>query len=181
MPEQVSAPYPSVNWATDIVLKASDDIEYKVNRAAMCKMSRLVEGMVEGRPEAVLPILEVNGNTLKYVLEYVEYHHDKKTEPIEKPLRGKIETVVGEWDKTFLFTDLVKGGNESQNELLIEVGKAANYLQIQELRDLICATIASLIMDKTPEQIRALFRLENDYTPEQEAKVREENKWCLEE
>lgn len=44
--------------------------------------------------------------------------------------------------------------------------------------DLTCAKVASLIKNKTPEQIREQFNIENDFTPEEEARVREENKWC---
>lgn len=31
---------------------------------------------------------------------------------------------------------------------------------------------------KTAEEIRKTFNIVNDFTPEEEAQVREENKWC---
>ncbi|RYG54463.1 hypothetical protein EON66_07085 [archaeon] len=31
---------------------------------------------------------------------------------------------------------------------------------------------------KTPEDIRKTFGIKNDFTPEEEAQVREENRWC---
>lgn len=31
---------------------------------------------------------------------------------------------------------------------------------------------------KTAEEIRRTFNIVNDFTPEEEAQVREENKWC---
>ena len=31
-----------------------------------------------------------------------------------------------------------------------------------------------------PEEIRATFNITNDFSPEEEAQVREENKWCEE-
>ena len=37
----------------------------------------------------------------------IQHHHNNKAEPIEKPLKGKIEEVISEWDKKFLHTDLV--------------------------------------------------------------------------
>ena len=40
--------------------------------------------------------------------------------------------------------------------------------------------VASMIKGKTPEDIRKTFNIVNDFTPEEEAQVREENKWCEE-
>ena len=36
------------------------------------------------------------------------------------------------------------------------------------------------IAGKSPEEIRRTFNIKNDFTPEEEAQVREENKWCEE-
>ena len=44
------------------------------------------------------------------------------------------------------------------------------------LLDLTCATVASMIKGKTPEEIRKTFNIVNDFTPEEEAQVREENR-----
>jgi len=53
-------------------------------------------------------------------------------------------------------------------------------MDIKSLLDLTCAKVASMIKGKTPEDIRKTFNIVNDFTPEEEAKVREENKWCEE-
>jgi len=57
---------------------------------------------------------------------------------------------------------------------------AANYLDIKPLLDLGCAYVASMIKGKTPEQIRQMFNIENDFTPEEEAQIKQENKWAEE-
>lgn len=64
-----------------------------------------------------------------------------------------------------------------EQEVLFELILAANYMDIKPLLDLSCATVASYIKGKTPEEIRTLFNIVNDFTPEEEAQVREENKW----
>jgi S-phase kinase-associated protein 1 len=53
-------------------------------------------------------------------------------------------------------------------------------MDIKSLLDLTCAKVASMIKDKSPEEIRETFNITNDFTPEEEARVREENKWCEE-
>lgn len=179
-----SGDYTKVDFNNCIVLQSNDEkmIEYSVNRSAAC-MSNLIKDLLEdSEPGDVItiPISNVNGVTLKYILDYCEHHHNVKAEEIEKPLRGKIEDVISTWDKDFIFTDLVKNGDEKQHELLIDVIMAANFLNIKDLLDLTCATVASMIKGKSPEQIRSLFNIENDFTPEEEEKIREENKWCEE-
>ena len=46
----------------------------------------------------------------------------------------------------------------------------------KSLLDLACAKVASMIKGKAPVEIRKTFNTANDATPEEEAKVREENK-----
>jgi S-phase kinase-associated protein 1 len=173
-----------VEWDKYIVLQSNDPrpVEYKVSREA-AKMSGLIKDMLDDQSEGdqtIIPVPNVSGRTLKYVVAYIEHHHNQRADPLEKPLRGKIEDVISEWDRQFLFTDLVKDHDEKQHELLIDVIMAANFLNVKELLDLTCACVASMIKGKTPEQIRALFNIENDFTPEEEEKIREENRWCEE-
>ena len=174
--------YGGVDFSQSVVLQSNDQkpVEYLVSRDAV-KMSGLMKDMLEDQDgddqQTVIPIPNVNGRTLKYVLEYCEQHHNNRAEPIDKPLRGKIEEVISTWDRQFLLTDLIKGGDEKQHELLIDVIMAANFLNIKDLLDLTCASVASMIKGKNPEQIRALFNIENDFTPEEEEKIREENRY----
>lgn len=41
--------------------------------------------------------------------------------------------------------------------------------------DVGCKTVANMIKGKTPEEIRKLFNIVNDFTPEEEAQIRKEN------
>eukprot|EP00992_Anisonema_acinus_P000861 TRINITY_DN10309_c0_g1_i1.p1 TRINITY_DN10309_c0_g1~~TRINITY_DN10309_c0_g1_i1.p1 ORF type:complete len:183 (-),score=34.70 TRINITY_DN10309_c0_g1_i1:70-618(-) len=171
----------SINWETHVVLRCGDvkPIEYVVTRKA-ARMSRIL-GMLEEQEEGeatVIPI-PVNGRTMKYVVQYIEHHWNQKAAPIEKPLRGKIHDVISEWDKKFLFTDLVKNGDEKEHELLTDCTMAADFLQIPDLLDLTCACFASMIKGKSPGQIHDLFNI-NDFTPEEEERIRQENRWCEE-
>ena len=72
------------------------------------------------------------------------------------------------WDANFV---------SIEEQMLFELILAANYMDIQPLLDLACAKVASILKGKTPEEIRQTFNIVNDFTPEEEAQVREENKW----
>jgi S-phase kinase-associated protein 1 len=91
---------------------------------------------------------------------------------IEKPLKsGNMAEVVQKW-----YADYVN----VEQAILFELILAANYMDIKPLLDLTCATVASMIKGKTPEEIRKTFNITNDFSPAEEAQVREENKWCEE-
>ena len=43
--------------------------------------------------------------------------------------------------------------------------------------DVGCKTVANMIKGKSPEEIRKLFNIVNDFTPEEEAQIKKENEW----
>ena len=180
---EVQAPYDGVDWTQYVVLQSNDQpkpVEFKVLRDA-AKLSGLIKDMLEDQAEGeqtVIPIPNVNGRTLKYVLDYVNHHHNNKAETIEKPLKGKIEDVISEWDKQFLFTDLVRGHDEKQHELLIDVIMAANFLNIKDLLDLTCVVRGVDDQGQDAGADSRPLHIENDFTPEEEEKIKEENRWC---
>jgi S-phase kinase-associated protein 1 len=91
---------------------------------------------------------------------------------LPQPLKSaNMAEVVQDWYARFVAVE---------QETLFELILAANYMDIKPLLDLTCATVASMIKGKTPEEIRKTFNIVNDFTPEEEAQVREENKWCEE-
>uniref|UniRef100_A0A0E0AFN0 SKP1 component dimerisation domain-containing protein n=1 Tax=Oryza glumipatula TaxID=40148 RepID=A0A0E0AFN0_9ORYZ len=56
---------------------------------------------------------------------------------------------------------------------------AANFLYIKGLPDMTCKCVADMISGKTPEQMRETLSIENDFTPEEEATIRQENAWAF--
>lgn len=118
------------------------------------------------------PLPNVKSQVLKKVIEFCEHHLQEPMTEIEKPLKSQnMADVVQKWYADFVDVEQV---------LLFELILAANYMDIKPLLDLTCATVASMIKGKSPEDIRATFNIKNDFSPEEEAQVREENKWCEE-
>ena len=75
------------------------------------------------------------------------------------------------WDQDFLKVD---------QGTLFEIILAANYLDIKGLLEVTCKTVANMMKGKSAEEIRKLFNIENDLTPEEEEQIRKENAWCEE-
>ncbi|CXI69469.1 suppressor of kinetochore protein 1, putative [Plasmodium berghei] len=120
--------------------------------------------------EDTIPLPNIKTQILKKVIEYMEYHIHNPPDEIPKPLiTSNLQDVVSVWDYDFVNTD---------KETLYELIEASNYLDIKPLLDLTCGKIASMMKDKTTEEIRAEFDIVNDFTREEEMQIREENKWC---
>jgi len=116
------------------------------------------------------PLHNVSINILKNVVEYCTHHVQHPTPKSEAKDEKKTDDIIP-WDKEFCTVD---------QATLFELILAANYLDIKPLLDLTCKTVANMIKGKTPEEIRKTFNIKNDFTPEEEEKVRKENEWCEE-
>ena len=141
-----------------IQLVSKDNQVFTVNARSII-LSSLIQDMIEENEDEMprIPVPNVEGKTLEKVIEYCNYHYDKPIEEIEKPLKGDVNDYICEWDKKFL---------EMEQHVLIDVIMASNYLNIKSLLDLTCAKIASMIRGKSPQQIRDIFGIENDFTKE---------------
>ena len=78
----------------------------------------------------------------------------------------------------YLKTDAFQAPESDEDLLAVVV--AANFLDVKTLLDTACQEVADRIKGKSPEEIRQIFGLENTYTPEEEAKVRQANAWAFE-
>lgn len=139
------------------VLKSSDGDVFDLSEAAALKMLT-VKRMVEdnhscGDNITVVPLPNLDSKLLSRVVEYSKRHDE--TSPDRLP-----DDALRAWDK-----DFVKGDYRSLCRLI----DAASYLDLKSLMDLACQALAGRIEHKTPAQIRHLFNIKNDYTPEQEA------------
>ena len=140
----------------------------------IAKMSELVKDMVDDDYDDTkiqeIPLPNVKAHVLRKVIEFSEHYQSDPLSTIEKPLKSSnIKENVSEWYAEFINLD---------QEVIFELILAANYMDIEPLLDLSCAKIACMMRGKSPEEIRQTFNIVNDFTPEEESQVREENKWC---
>ncbi|KAK4058522.1 hypothetical protein OIO90_000684 [Microbotryomycetes sp. JL221] len=154
-----------------VKLSTSDNEQFEVE-PEVANRSVLIKNMIEdlGETDQHIPLPNVSSNVLKKVLEWCE-HHKNDPEPVAEDLDDtrRRTTEISDWDSKFIQVD---------QEMLFEIILAANYLDIKPLLDVGCKTVANMIKGKQPEEIRKLFNIVNDFTPEEEAQIKKENEWA---
>mmetsp|Transcript_31006 Transcript_31006/g.30668 ORF Transcript_31006/g.30668 Transcript_31006/m.30668 type:complete len:166 (+) Transcript_31006:30-527(+) len=156
---------------TKLKLKSKEDQIFEVE-VGTALQSQLIKSVVEDSgTEEEIPLPNVRGPILEKVIEYLCHYKDSPALEIEKPLKADaIDEALPPWDAEFI---------KLRPEIVLELLSASNYLDIKPLIDLCGAKIASMIDGKTPDEIRSIFGLENDLTPEEQEKFQQEVK-CLE-
>ena len=159
-----TTPLPSASAAPTeraIRLRSAEGTVFTVEDST-ARMSAFIRNMLEfvgDEDDSAVPLEDIDAKTLAKVIEYCRYHAQA-----DRPKEEKVQ-----WDRDFLRVD---------QSLLFSLTLAANFLDIPDLLELCCRHIADMIRGKTPEQIRAAFNIENDFTPEEEEQVRAENAWA---
>jgi S-phase kinase-associated protein 1 len=153
---------------------SKDGVKFAVPRP-VAQMSVTIKEMLEDLEESEqeIPLPEVTAAYFEKVIAYCERHHyypEVSTDPNWTPESKRSDDIVP-WDANFI--------NLPQEDIF-QIILAANYLNIKNLLDLGCKTVANMIKGKTPEEIRKLFNIKNDFTPEEEEQIRRENAWCEE-
>lgn len=141
----------------------------------VAKMSTLIATTIDDDAEddedevREIPLPNVKDSVLSKVIEYCTYYKQEPMTAIQTPLKSsKIEELVQPWYAKFVKVD---------QSLLFELVTAANFMDIKPLLDLTCLAVSVLIKGKQASELRSMFNISNDFTPEEEAQVREENKW----
>jgi S-phase kinase-associated protein 1 len=162
--------------STQIEIITNDQQKFLLDRDAIL-MSGLVTDMLADEDEdsediPSIPVPNVDSKCMEKVEEYVKHHWNNRAKKIEQPLRATFNELISEWDQKFL--------EKIDQELLMKLLMAANYLHIPDLLDLTCAKAASMIKGKSPQQVCDMLGIENTYTEEEIEKINEENRWVEE-
>ncbi|MCO5570477.1 hypothetical protein L7F22_024199 [Adiantum nelumboides] len=163
-----------------ITLRSVDDELFEVEKAVAFQ-SVLIKNMVEDTGSSVvIPLSNVSGKILARIVEYCKFHVNASSSTSASASSAadskSSAAAVCEEDIKAFDADFVKVDQHTLFDLIL----AANYLNIQGLLDLTCQIVADMIKSKTPEEIRRIFNIVNDFTPEEEEEVRRENQWAFE-
>jgi S-phase kinase-associated protein 1 len=152
-----------------ITLRSSDSEEFEVEEAVAME-SQTIRHMIEDDcADNGIPLPNVNSKILAKVIEYCNKHvHAAAVDATNASGGGEVD--LKSWDVEFVKVD---------QATLFDLILAANYLNIKGLLDLTCQTVADMMKGKTPEEIREIFHIKNDYTKEEEDEIRRENQWAF--
>ncbi|KAI3896574.1 hypothetical protein MKX03_023149 [Papaver bracteatum] len=147
-------------------LKASDGENFDVEESVAVQSQTIKHMIDDDCADNGIPLPNVTGKILAKVIEYCRKHAESGDDADQKA-KDELKAFDDEFVKV-------------EQAVLFDYILAANYLDVKGLLDITCQEVADMIKGKTPEEIRTMFNIENDFTPEEEAAVRQENQWAFE-
>ena len=141
-------------------LLCSDGEEVEID-LEIAEKSVLIKGLIDDSgTEEQIPLPNVKRPILEKVITFCQHLKDHAPPEIEKPLKSvDMASVVDAW-----YADYIN----LEQEVLFELIMASNYLDIKPLLELSCSKVASIIKNKSIQEIRKFFNIENDFSPEEE-------------
>lgn len=156
--------------APDIILTSSDNKSVSISRTALAQSSLLRTVTESCDTDTPVPVPLVDHRTLEKVVEYMEHHDANGPGPeILGPVTSSdFKNLLSPYDGAFVDVGLEELGKLQQ---------AANYLGIASMMEIVMARVACMIFGKSTEEIRVLFGLTDDFTPDERARMDAEDAW----
>lgn len=153
-----------------VYLKSSDGDVFEVDYA-VALMSETIKHLLqsfefETNSAANNIPLKLSSKILVRVIQYCNKH--------VKPSHSKdkiSDDDLKNWDAHFVEVD---------QATLFDLILASNYLNMKSLLDLASQKVADMIKGKTPEEIREIFSIKDDFSPKKEEEFLKENQWAFE-
>ncbi|KAK6201426.1 Skp1 family, dimerization domain-containing protein [Scheffersomyces amazonensis] len=147
-------------------------VEQRVAERSITIKSAIEFAGVDGLTADIEIPLLIEGKVLKKVVEWCEHY---KTTKFPEPDENQVDVlsrppVLTKWDNKFFRLCF-------EQDMMFEIIMAANYLNINQLLHVGCTTVANMMKGNSTEQIRELFNVPNDFTPEEEAAIKREDRW----
>ena len=120
-----------------------------------------------------LPMATVDslGRLVAFLEEFVK---NSGPDPAEKANEDHSREMAP-WEAEFVKKNIDQG--PGQYAIVVAGVLLANYLGCAPYLDICAIFVASRMQGKTPEEMRKEFSIKNDFTPEDEARIRRENEW----
>jgi S-phase kinase-associated protein 1 len=129
-------------------------------------ISTLLKESICDSEEKEIKLSMVSSRELGKIIEFMVYYSVNHMKPIVKPIRSTVmKEITEEWYANFI---------DIPSSEIFELTLASNFMDIQPLLDLCCAKIASIMKEKTPDEIRDIFDIQVPLTNENI----EKHRWC---
>jgi len=152
-----------------IEVKTVDGNVFNVDRKVI-EMSSTLKNLLEDMGEEARSISlpnTISGQTFRKVLEYCQYY---MSNPKARSLDFSEEIKISPWDEQFCKVD---------NGTIFNLFMSANYLDIRSLLELMAKKVAYMVKEKSFEELKDLFGITGDITPEDEEQTLKENPWLI--
>ncbi|XP_031265990.1 SKP1-like protein 14 [Pistacia vera] len=157
-----------------ITLKAEDGHLFEIERAVAMDCLGIVKTFFEENEHdddnvnVIVPLPNVSSAALTQIIKYCKKHVGFREDEADEPKKAEMKAFDGDFI------------NHQSVDMLKEILLAANYLNVKSLLELAEDNVAERIKNKSVEYVREFFGIENDFTEEEENRLREENSWAFE-
>ncbi|CAK7327935.1 unnamed protein product [Dovyalis caffra] len=150
-----------------VLLRTSDNEIFEVEESIAMEFGT-VKSFLEDSPSSTntVPLPNVSAQELPSVIEFCREHIKMRANADDDEEKKK------RYNEGFV--------KEKSIGELAELLLVSNYLEIKNLLEVLNQAVADRIENKSVEYVRKFFGVENDYTPEEEAKLRQEYAWAHE-
>ena len=132
------------------------DVPFKIAKVSKYFQPLIEDCAYDENEKNYIPLgQDIDSDLFIHILNFMEHYSKEPMVEIPKPINStNMISMVGDWYGTFI--------TSFDEEMLMKIINASNFLYIQPLLDLGCAQVATMIRQKTPDEIRDIFIVNNE-------------------
>lgn len=155
-----------------IILISSDGLSFTTS-TKFNQLSGFVLRITQDYSYEKIELNTVPSSILRQILLYSEHHNFTLPNPEQKPIKSTDlrQNLSDPWD--FDFT------SQFSEPELIDLISAANFLDMKSLLEVCFITIATNFKDKKTEELKILYGIDQQLTPDIEEQLKKEFPWSL--
>lgn len=156
-----------------LITQDGDTVVIGRDVARMCTvLADMIEEQDDDNDDPI-PCPNIDTQTMLELVRYLKHHFGKPIQEIDLPLQGQLfELIEDDFDVEFI-------KKNDTIEQLCALLMAANYLNVKSVFDLVTSRLGELtVKDKSPEEVREMYGLSNDFSDEELDRLVDENVWC---